>query len=86
MSSATSPLIPNIGTILLQQGKLTAVQLTVGLYLQQHSDIYRSRRLGEILVGCGFVREDDLIDALTLQPALLSEVQQTLSALRGATH
>jgi hypothetical protein len=83
MSSAAPALVPNIGTILLQQGKLTAVQLTVGLYLQQHSHAYRGRRLGEILVGCGFVREDDLIDALAIQPALLGEVEQILSSLRN---
>jgi hypothetical protein len=76
-----SPL-PPLGTILIEQGRLSAVQLAVGLYLQQHSPTYTGRRLGEILVSCGFVREDDLIDALTLQPGLLGEVERTLAVLR----
>jgi hypothetical protein len=80
-STEAAPLLPNIGTILLEQGKISAVQLTVGLYLQQHSSAYRGLRLGEILVSCGFISEDALIDALVLQPSLLGEVEQTLASL-----
>jgi hypothetical protein len=88
MAQALQPPTLNLGAILLQQGKITAVQLSVGLYLQSHSPSYEGCRLGEILIGCGFIREDDLIDALAIQPALLGEVQQVLRQLlmSNSTH
>lgn len=86
MEQTNAPPAPNLGAILLQQGKITAVQLAVGLHLQQHSQAFAGCRIGEILIRCGFLREDDLIDALALQPELIVEVTRTLSRVRASSN
>jgi general secretion pathway protein E len=59
--SATSKRL--IGQILLKNGCLTPDQLDEGLAKQEDSD----KRIGEILIGLGSIKEEDLLHALSEQ-------------------
>lgn len=59
--SATSKKL--IGQILLKNGRLTPDQLDEGLAKQEESE----KRIGEILIGLGFIKEEDLLQALSEQ-------------------
>ena len=59
--SATSRKL--IGQILLKNGCLTPDQLDEGLAKQENSD----KRLGDILIALSYIKEDDLLQALSEQ-------------------
>ena len=54
-----------IGEILVENGACTAEQVDEGLEIQQLEG--GSRRIGEIMRDKGYINEDDLLEALSIQ-------------------